>query len=60
MLVRRTIGVGRDVKALDGVSTQILIGRMTQPLFLVGLRCTGTAKSEGVGLGTLCDGPEWI
>lgn len=33
MLVRRTIGVGRDVKALDGVSTQILLGRMTKPLF---------------------------
>ncbi len=33
MLVRRTIGVGRDVKALDGVSTRILIGRMTKPLF---------------------------
>jgi tryptophan 2,3-dioxygenase len=33
MLVRRTIGVGRDVKALDGVSTQVLAGRMAQPLF---------------------------
>lgn len=33
LLVRRTIGVGRDVAALDGVPTQILIGRMTQPLF---------------------------
>lgn len=32
-LVRRTIGVSRLVKALDGVSTQILTGRMTQPLF---------------------------
>ncbi|MEU5722329.1 tryptophan 2,3-dioxygenase family protein [Micromonospora sp. NPDC047738] len=33
LLVRRTIGVGRDVAALDGVPTQILVGRMTQPLF---------------------------
>jgi len=33
MLVRRTIGVGRGVEALDGVPTQILTGRMTQPLF---------------------------
>jgi tryptophan 2,3-dioxygenase len=33
MLVRRTIGVGRDTKALDGVPARILIGRMTKPLF---------------------------
>jgi tryptophan 2,3-dioxygenase len=33
MLVRRTIGVGRDITALDGVSTRILVGRMTKPLF---------------------------
>ncbi|MEU9889634.1 tryptophan 2,3-dioxygenase family protein [Sphaerisporangium sp. NPDC051011] len=33
MLVRRTIGVSRGTAALDGVSTQILAGRMTQPLF---------------------------
>lgn len=33
MLVRRTIGVGRNVKALDGVPTQVLTGRMTKPLF---------------------------
>jgi tryptophan 2,3-dioxygenase len=33
MLVRRTIGVGRDVKALDGVPTSILTARMTKPLF---------------------------
>jgi tryptophan 2,3-dioxygenase len=33
MLVRRTIGVDRTTKALDGVSTQVLIGRMTRPLF---------------------------
>ncbi|HEX6497421.1 MAG TPA: tryptophan 2,3-dioxygenase family protein [Micromonosporaceae bacterium] len=32
-LVRRTIGVGREVVALDGVPTQVLVGRMTQPLF---------------------------
>lgn len=31
-LVRRTIGVGKEIRALDGVSTQILVGRMTQPL----------------------------
>ncbi|GAA0398120.1 hypothetical protein Acor_34760 [Acrocarpospora corrugata] len=33
MLVRRTIGVSRNTAALDGVSTQVLPGRMTQPLF---------------------------
>ncbi|WP_214110186.1 tryptophan 2,3-dioxygenase family protein [Acrocarpospora catenulata] len=33
MLVRRTIGVSRGTAALDGVSTQVLTGRMTQPLF---------------------------
>ncbi len=32
-LVRRTIGVNRSVRALDGVSTQVLPARMTQPLF---------------------------
>lgn len=32
-LVRRTIGVAKEVRALDGISTQILVGRMTQPLF---------------------------
>jgi tryptophan 2,3-dioxygenase len=42
MLVRRTIGVGRDVKALDGVSTQVLAGRMTQPLF----RSLWTVRTE--------------
>ncbi|WP_373048391.1 tryptophan 2,3-dioxygenase family protein [Vulgatibacter sp.] len=31
-LVRRTIGVGKQIRALDGVSTQVLVGRMTQPL----------------------------
>lgn len=33
MLVRRTIGVGRQVAALDGLPSQVLVGRMTQPLF---------------------------
>ncbi|GAB1823702.1 tryptophan 2,3-dioxygenase family protein [Herbidospora sp. RD11066] len=33
MLVRRTIGVSRGTAALDGVPTQVLPGRMTQPLF---------------------------
>jgi tryptophan 2,3-dioxygenase len=33
MLVRRTIGVGREIEALDGVPTQVLTGRMTKPLF---------------------------
>jgi tryptophan 2,3-dioxygenase len=33
MLVRRTIGVGRRVTALDGMPSQVLVGRMTQPLF---------------------------
>ncbi|RJO75626.1 tryptophan 2,3-dioxygenase [Nocardia panacis] len=33
MLVRRTIGVGRGVNALDGVPTAVLTGRMTKPLF---------------------------
>ncbi|TQF16514.1 tryptophan 2,3-dioxygenase [Myxococcus llanfairpwllgwyngyllgogerychwyrndrobwllllantysiliogogogochensis] len=32
-LVRRTIGVDRAVKALDGLPTQVLAGRMTLPLF---------------------------
>ncbi|CAM4073213.1 tryptophan 2,3-dioxygenase family protein [Nocardia ninae] len=33
MLVRRTIGVGQGVNALDGVPTRVLTGRMTKPLF---------------------------
>ncbi|MGW4845759.1 tryptophan 2,3-dioxygenase family protein [Nocardia brasiliensis] len=33
MLVRRTIGVGHGVHALDGVPTRVLTGRMTKPLF---------------------------
>ena len=32
-LVRRTIGVDASVKALDGLPTRVLTGRMTQPLF---------------------------
>ncbi|HEY5800402.1 MAG TPA: tryptophan 2,3-dioxygenase family protein [Burkholderiaceae bacterium] len=32
-LVRRTIGVDREVKALDGLPTKVLAGRMTLPLF---------------------------
>lgn len=32
-LVRRTIGVDARVKALDGLPTQVLSGRMTKPLF---------------------------
>ncbi len=33
MLVRRTIGVAKAVKALDGYPTIALLARMTQPLF---------------------------
>jgi tryptophan 2,3-dioxygenase len=33
MLVRRTIGVSKAVKALDGYPTMALLARMTQPLF---------------------------
>lgn len=33
MLVRRTIGVHRKVRALDGYPTQALAARMTKPLF---------------------------
>ncbi|MFB8281369.1 tryptophan 2,3-dioxygenase family protein [Nocardia colli] len=33
MLVRRTIGIGHGVNALDGVPTRVLTGRMTKPLF---------------------------
>lgn len=33
MLVRRTIGVHREIPALDGVPTTVLVGRMTKPLF---------------------------
>lgn len=33
MLVRRTIGVDTKVRALDGIPTRILAGRMTKPFF---------------------------
>ncbi|MFI9508457.1 tryptophan 2,3-dioxygenase family protein [Nocardia sp. NPDC052566] len=33
MMVRRTIGIGHGVNALDGVPTRVLTGRMTKPLF---------------------------
>jgi tryptophan 2,3-dioxygenase len=32
-MVRRIIGVDRSIKALDGLPTQVLAGRMTLPLF---------------------------
>lgn len=31
-LVRRTIGVAKHIRALDGIPTQVLVARMTQPL----------------------------
>ncbi|AUX45348.1 tryptophan 2,3-dioxygenase [Sorangium cellulosum] len=45
-LVRRTIGVARSVKALDGLPTQVLASRMTLPLFraLWEVRVTMTAS----------------
>jgi tryptophan 2,3-dioxygenase len=51
MLVRRTIGVGRDIEALDGVPTRVLVGRMTQPLFrpLWAVRSTVTARWQREG-----------
>ncbi|HEX6968723.1 MAG TPA: tryptophan 2,3-dioxygenase family protein [Micromonosporaceae bacterium] len=57
MLVRRTIGVQRDVAALDGVPTQVLVGRMTQPLFRdlwqVRARLTATwTRAGGTSPGT--------
>jgi tryptophan 2,3-dioxygenase len=33
LLVRRTIGIDRSVRALDGFPTQALPARMTKPLF---------------------------
>jgi tryptophan 2,3-dioxygenase len=33
MVVRRAIGVSKTTKALDGVPSQVLVGRMTKPLF---------------------------
>ena len=32
-LVRRTMGVDRKVRALDGLPSRVLLGRMTKPLF---------------------------
>ncbi|WP_233595481.1 MULTISPECIES: tryptophan 2,3-dioxygenase family protein [Corallococcus] len=50
-LVRRTIGVDRSVKALDGLPTQVLAGRMTLPLFRalwdVRVEMTNSWKREG-------------
>ncbi len=50
-LVRRTIGVDRSVKALDGLPTQVLAGRMTLPLFQqlwdVRLELTAGWRREG-------------
>lgn len=50
-LVRRTIGVDRSVKALDGLPTQVLAGRMTLPLFRalwdVRVEMTSSWKREG-------------
>jgi tryptophan 2,3-dioxygenase len=50
-LVRRTIGVDRSVKALDGLPTQVLAGRMTLPLFRelwdVRVELTAAWKREG-------------
>lgn len=33
LLVRRTIGVGRETLSLDGMPARVLVGRMTKPLF---------------------------
>ncbi|MFI6099095.1 tryptophan 2,3-dioxygenase family protein [Lentzea sp. NPDC051213] len=33
LLVRRTIGVGRETVSLDGMPARVLLGRMTKPLF---------------------------
>ncbi|MCE9669212.1 tryptophan 2,3-dioxygenase family protein [Myxococcus stipitatus] len=50
-LVRRTIGVDRSVKALDGLPTQVLAGRMSLPLFRplwdVRVELTQTWKRDG-------------
>ena len=56
-LVRRTIGVDRTVKALDGLPTQVLQGRMTLPLFRqlwdVRLELTaGWQREGGIAPGT--------
>ncbi|MEM9074792.1 MAG: tryptophan 2,3-dioxygenase family protein [Myxococcota bacterium] len=51
LLVRRTIGIGRTVKALDGFPTNALGPRMTRPLFPalweVRVQLTGTWDREG-------------
>ncbi|WP_241758763.1 tryptophan 2,3-dioxygenase family protein [Pyxidicoccus parkwayensis] len=50
-LVRRTIGVDRAVKALDGLPSQVLAGRMTMPLFRqlwdVRVELTSSWRREG-------------
>nr|WP_324289960.1 tryptophan 2,3-dioxygenase family protein [Pyxidicoccus sp. MSG2] len=60
-LVRRTIGVDRSVKALDGLPSQVLAGRMTLPLFRqlwdVRVELTSSWKREGgIAPGALRDG----
>jgi tryptophan 2,3-dioxygenase len=51
MLVRRTIGIDREVKALDGFPTTALPARMLQPLFPplwdVRVQLTRAWKREG-------------
>jgi tryptophan 2,3-dioxygenase len=51
LLVRRTIGVDHAVKALDGLPTRVLSGRMTQPLFRalwdVRVEMTASWKRQG-------------
>jgi tryptophan 2,3-dioxygenase len=51
MLVRRTIGIDREVRALDGVPTTALPARMLQPLFSalwdVRVQLTRSWKREG-------------
>ncbi|ATB30696.1 tryptophan 2,3-dioxygenase family protein [Melittangium boletus] len=50
-LVRRTIGVDSTVKALDGLPTRVLTGRMMKPLFpalwRVRVEMTATWRREG-------------
>ncbi len=48
VLVRRTIGVDRTVKALDGFPTQALPARMTRPLFP---EAVGAARHDDARLG---------
>lgn len=51
LLVRRTIGISRQVSALDGFPTNALAGRMVQPLFPslwdVRVEMTKTWRSDG-------------